>query len=761
MNGLTIDPAASAGDVHAVLAQASLGELLAAAEQLTLHGHGAGVTYSRKVFIPLTQLCRDVCHYCTFATTPARAGDAYLSLEQVLEIARAGQRVGCREALFTLGDRPEARYGAARDALAALGHPTTLSYLAQAARAVLDETGLLPHLNPGLMATADYAALRPHSASMGLMLESASDRLCLKGGPHHGSPDKRPAARLAAIAAAGEARVPFTTGLLIGIGETRAERIEALVAIRDLHARHGHIQEVIVQNFRAKPGTKMATTPEPSLDEHLWTIAAARLILGPEMTIQAPPNLHRREELPALIRAGVNDWGGVSPVTPDHVNPEAPWPHLALLAEATAGAGRSLRQRLAIGPRHALAANDWCDPGIAPLVLRAIDGRGLPNADGWHAGCGDPLPEPARAPATTGIAAILATAAAGARLEEHEIARLFEAEGDDLDAVVALADRLRADAAGDTVSYVVNRNINYTNICLYKCGFCAFSKGSTKAMRGPAYRLDFAEIGRRAAEAVARGATEVCLQGGIHPDYDGNTYLGVLAAVRAAAPGIHIHAFSPLEVTHGARTLGLPLEDYLGRLKTAGLATLPGTAAEILDPEIRAILCPDKVSADEWLGVMRAAHSVGLRSTATIMFGHVERYAHWARHLTRVARAAGGDRRLYRIRAAAVRPHGGADLAQGPRPLRPQLPRSAADACGRADRAASGHPQHPGQLGQDGARGRGGGAECGRERSGGRADGRIDHARRRGHQRPGVRRRRHARARRRHRPPGAAADHPV
>ena len=636
MSAVRINSAAPVKDVRAALGRLTFTDLLTAAEALTLEGHGARVTYSRKVFIPLTKLCRDVCHYCTFATTPARVADAYLSLDQVLDIARAGRRFGCREALFTLGDRPEARYGTARVGLAGLGHETTLGYLGQAARAVLDETGLLPHLNPGLMGPADYAALRPHSASMGIMLESASERLCLKGGPHHGSPDKQPAARLAAIAAAGVARVPFTTGLLIGIGETRAERIEALIAIRDLHVRHGHIQEVIVQNFRAKAGTRMAAHPEPSLEEHLWTIAAARLILGAEMTIQAPPNLHRREELPALIRAGVNDWGGVSPVTPDHVNPEAPWPHLELLEDATVAAGRVLRQRLAIGPRHALAANDWCDPAIAPLVLRTIDGRGLPNGCGWHAGRGDPLPEPVPAIATAKIAAVLDRAVTGARLQEVDIARLFDAEGDDLDAVVALADRLRTSAVGETVSYVVNRNINYTNICLYKCGFCAFSKGSTKAVRGPAYRLDFAEIGRRAAEAVARGATEVCLQGGIHPDYDGDTYFGVLDAVRAAAPDTHIHAFSPLEVTHGARTLGLPLEDFLARLKAAGLSTLPGTAAEILDPGIRAIICPDKVTADEWLAVMRAAHAVGLRSTATIMFGHVERYEHWARHLAQI-----------------------------------------------------------------------------------------------------------------------------
>lgn len=613
--------------------------MMAAAEAATLAGHGHRVTYSRKVFIPLTRLCRDVCHYCTFATTPARSGTAYLDPEEVLAIARAGVAAGCREALFTLGDLPEARYAAARKALANLGYESTLAYLGAMAQLVLRETGLLPHLNPGLMDTHDYAMLRPHAASMGIMLESVSERLCARGGPHFGSPDKAPSRRLAAIEDAGRAKVPFTTGLLIGIGETRGEQVEALVAIRDLHRRHGHIQEVIVQNFRAKPGTRMEGHAEPSLEDHVWAIAAARLILGPEMTIQAPPNLHERVDLAPLIRAGVNDWGGVSPVTPDHVNPEAPWPHLEVLETATRDAGRTLAQRLAIGPRHALGAKEWADPAMATRVLRAIDSRGLPKRDDWAAGRGDAVPEVAcigARPVSPQLASILDRAEAGQPPSEREIEVLFDAEDDDFAAVVALADRLRRHSSGETLTYAVNRNINYTNICLYKCGFCAFSKGSTKAMRGPTYRLDMAEVGRRAAEAWERGATEVCLQGGIHPDYDGNTYLEVLRTVKAATPGIHIHAFSPLEVTHGAQSLGLPLEDYLARLKAAGLGSLPGTAAEILDPEIRAVICPDKVSADEWIEVMRVAHGVGLRSTATIMFGHVEQYRHWARHLLRI-----------------------------------------------------------------------------------------------------------------------------
>jgi FO synthase len=630
-----IDKNASLDEIIARLDALSLPIMMKTSDAMTLEGFGPLVTYSRKVFIPLTELCRDVCHYCTFAKTPKRVGQAYLSLDHVRAIAEAGKAAGCREALFTLGDKPELRFAEAAAELAAMGHATTLDYLREAAAMVFVETGLLPHLNPGLMDDADYAALRPVSASMGLMLETASDRLSEKGGPHFGSPDKRPSARIAAIEAAGRAKVPFTTGLLIGISETRRERIEALVVIRDLHARYGHIQEVIIQNFRAKADTKMAQHPELLLDEHLWTMAAARLILGSEMSIQAPPNL-QPDALDALIRAGVNDWGGVSPVTPDHVNPEAPWPHLDALADATAQSGRVLRERLAIGPKFAVQPDVWLDPALQTAVRRSVDGRGMPVTDDWRPGVGGGVPEiieRTSIPVSAAIKDILGTVDAGAALTEPQIVRLFEADGADAVAVMTHADQLRREVAGDDVTYVINRNINYTNICLYKCGFCAFSKGSTRDMRGPAYTLDYAEGGRRAAEAVERGATEVCLQGGIHPKYDGNTYLSVLAAVKAAAPDVHIHAFSPLEVTHGARTLGLSLRDFLTRLKDAGLSTLPGTAAEILDEDVRAIICPDKVSTQEWLDVMRTAHGIGLRSTATIMFGHVDRYEHWARHL--------------------------------------------------------------------------------------------------------------------------------
>ncbi|PHR12234.1 MAG: 7,8-didemethyl-8-hydroxy-5-deazariboflavin synthase [Sphingopyxis sp.] len=613
----------------------SMPELLSRAETMTVSGHGTVVTYSRKVFIPLTKLCRDVCHYCTFAHRPSELPAPFLEPEEVLEIARAGEAQGCREALFTLGDRPEDRYSVARNWLTDRGFASTLDYLAHVAALVLKETGLLPHLNPGIMNAQDYAILRPLSASMGLMLESSSDRLCEKGMPHYGSPDKLPSVRLESIRFAGEAEVPFTTGLLIGIGETRLERIEALLAIRDLAERYGHIQEVIIQNFRSKADTLMRDAPDLPLDEHLWTIAAARLILGPDMTIQAPPNL-RDGSLSQLVRAGVNDWGGVSPVTPDHVNPEAPWPHLEKLETETEAAGRHLRQRLAIGPAFAGDVTRWADPALQTAIRRSIDSRGLVRENSWHPGAGDEAPE-LMASIVTGrdpqIAISLGLVAQGEELGKAQIARLFTAEGRDFDHVRAFANELREDRVGETITHVVNRNINYTNTCLYRCGFCAFSKGSTRSERGPAYNIDHQEIARRTVEAWERGASEVCLQGGIHPSYDGRTYRGIVEAVKAAVPQMHVHAFSPLEVHHGATTLGLSYEDYLTDLKEAGLATLPGTAAEILSDDIRSVICADKVNTQEWLSVMRAAHKVGLPSTATIMFGHVETYDHWAEHL--------------------------------------------------------------------------------------------------------------------------------
>ncbi|MCX7143268.1 MAG: 5-amino-6-(D-ribitylamino)uracil--L-tyrosine 4-hydroxyphenyl transferase CofH [Proteobacteria bacterium] len=629
-------------EAHA-LTGAGLEALMQAAAARRDLAHGAVVSYSRKVFIPLTQLCRDSCHYCTFAQAPRKGQAAYLTLDQVLAIARAGAAAGCKEALFTLGDKPEQRYRVAREELTRLGHQTTLSYLAEVARITFEETGLLPHVNPGLLDASDLAALRKVSFSQGIMLESAAERLCARGGPHHGSPDKKPAARLETIRLAGEAAVPFTSGILIGIGETRAERIDALLALRDLNDRYGHIQEIIVQNFRPKPGTRMADAPAPSLEEHLWTIAAARLLFEPEMNIQAPPNLSPGS-LHQLVNAGINDWGGVSPVTPDHVNPEAPWPHLDSLARATRYTGKLLAERLAIYPAYARQAEYWVDSGLRTALLHRVDTDGFARTDGWSPGVTDAPPAAdlalitATHPASRAeVASILARAQRGETLDEHDIVRLFRARGEEFSSVCAAANELRSEVNGDTVAYVVNRNINYTNICSYRCQFCAFAKGkASEDLRGKPYDLPLEEIQRRVREAWERGATEVCMQGGIHPAYTGATYIDICRAVKAAVPEMHIHAFSPLEVWQGARTLGIPLEAFLSELKHAGLGTLPGTAAEILDDEIRAVLCSDKVKTAEWLQVMKAAHGAGLRSTATIMFGHIEKYEHWARHLLRL-----------------------------------------------------------------------------------------------------------------------------
>jgi FO synthase len=583
-----------------------------------------------------------------------------------LEIARAGARAGCHEALFTLGDKPELRYGAAREALARLGHETTLSYLAEMAGLVLRETGLLPHLNPGVMTPAEIDGLRAVSVSQGIMLESAAERLRRRGGPHFGSPDKDPAVRLETIRAAGEAAVPFTTGILIGIGETRRERIESLLALRDLHDRYGHVQEIIIQNFRAKPGTRMAQALEPDLDDHLWTIAVARLIFGPEMNIQAPPNLNPGA-LAEMIAAGINDWGGVSPVTPDHVNPERPWPALDRLAEQTAATGKLLVERLAIYPDYARDVERWVDPALRSAVLRAIDAQGFARADDWVPGADieppvnphpGPLPAsgarekaakspsprlsgeregPAQREGEGHLSEILDRAATGEMLGEADIVQLFAARGAAFEAVCRAADELRQRINGDAVSYVVTRNINYTNVCYFRCQFCAFSKGKlTENLRGRPYDLDLPEIQRRVEEAWDRGATEVCMQGGIHPEYTGATYLRICRAIKEAVPDIHIHAFSPLEIWQGAKTLGRTVPDFLRELKAAGLSSLPGTAAEILDDEVRAVICPDKIKTGQWLEVMEAAHAVGLRSTVTIMYGHVDRYEHWARHLLRI-----------------------------------------------------------------------------------------------------------------------------
>jgi FO synthase len=634
---------AEAERLLAEYARASPPELLAAAQALGHEGHGNVVSYSRKVFIPLTRLCRDVCGYCTFATTPRKVGAAYLSPDEVLAIARAGRAAGCHEALFTLGDKPELRYAAARTALARLGYASTVEYLAAMCELVLTETGLLPHVNAGVMSEDEIAALRRVSVSQGIMLESVSQRLCEPGGAHFGSPDKDPQVRLAMIEAAGRQKVPFTSGILIGIGETRRERIASLLALRDLHARHGHLQEIIVQNFRAKPGTRMAGFAEPPLDDVLWTAAAARLILGPAMNIQVPPNLSFAA-FPRLLEAGINDWGGISPVTADHVNPEAPWPAIAKLERATAAAGYTLVPRLAVYPEYAVRPEAWVDRSLVRRVLDAIDTTGFAREDAWVPGAPESPPHPNPLPASgergrkpRGLSAILTRAGGGERLTIDEIVHLFAARGPEVDEICAAADALRAQVNGDVVTYVVNRNINYTNVCSYACSFCAFSKGKLHDhLRGRPYDLALEEIARRAQEAWQRGATEVCLQGGIHPAYTGDTYLTLLRTVKEAVPGMHVHAFSPLEISHGAQTLGVSVAAYLERLRKAGLGSLPGTAAEILDDEVRARICPDKLNTREWLDVVGTAHAVGLRTTATIMFGHVEDTRSWAAHLLHI-----------------------------------------------------------------------------------------------------------------------------
>ena len=631
-----------------VLAEESdLALLSEIAGELRDRGHGDLVGYSRKVFIPLTKLCRDVCHYCTFAHPPRKGRRAYLTADEVLEIARQGRAAGCHEALFTLGDKPERRYRVAREELEEIGAETTLDYSAKMAKLVFDETGLLPHVNPGVMSSSELSAQREVSVSQGIMLETASDRLAERGGPHFGSPDKAPAVRLATIKAAGELAIPFTSGILIGIGETRRERIEALLALRELHEQYGHIQEIIIQNFRAKLDTKMAGSPEPSLEDHLWTVAIARILFGAEMNIQAPPNL-QSGGLDGLVAAGINDWGGVSPVTPDHVNPEAPWPHLTDLANKTRAAGKQLFERLAIYPDYALDTKRWVAKDLRQPIHNIIDARGLARRDDWMAGTTDSVPfelNVRRAaqsnvgssrPATT-VSKLIDRAYAGQALNEQEITNLFSVEGGAFDDVIAAADQLRKEVSGDTITYVVNRNINYTNVCYFRCQFCAFSKGKlSENLRGKPYVLDLDEIERRAVESWERGATEVCLQGGIHPKYTGDTYLEICRRIKSAIPEMHIHAFSPLEVWQGAETNNVSLEDFLTQLQEAGLKSLPGTAAEILDDEVRATICPDKIDTEQWLKVMETAHGIELGSTTTMMFGHVDRPKHWARHLLRI-----------------------------------------------------------------------------------------------------------------------------
>ncbi len=695
-----------------------LDDLLAAAARvrdagLVAEGRPGVVTYSRKVFIPLTRLCRDRCHYCTFATVPHRLPAAFLERDEVLEIARAGAAQGCKEALFTLGDRPEERWPAAREWLEARGYHSTLEYVRACAVAVLEETGLLPHLNPGVMSWEELTRLKPVAPSMGMMLETTATRLWSEpGGPHYGSPDKEPAVRLRTLTDAGRVGVPFTTGILIGIGENRVERAESLFAIRSAARAHGHIQEVIVQNFRAKPDTAMANDPDADLEDLAATIAVARLVLGPKMRVQAPPNLVG-EEFALMLRAGIDDWGGVSPVTADHVNPERPWPAIEELAARSAEAGFTLRERLTAYPKYVLAGSPWIDTRLHAHVEALADASGLADEnaapvgrpwqepDGgfastgrvdlntaidtegrtedrrgdfasvygdWDAvadelaaqrashgeGAGSPSQQGGTAatgleqghPAATTPPRLDADVKAGLALAASDPASLLDparhtaalalilAEGLALEELARLADDVRRDVVGDAVTYVVNRNINFSNVCYVGCRFCAFAQRERDA---DAFRLSLDEVAARAVEAAQAGATEVCMQGGIDPQLPVTFYADLVRAVKAAVPGMHVHAFSPMEIVSAAAKAGVSITEWLTELKAAGLGSIPGTAAEILDDEVRWVLTKGKLPASQWLEVVATAHRLGIPSSSTMMYGHVDEPRHWLGHLRTLA----------------------------------------------------------------------------------------------------------------------------
>jgi FO synthase len=668
-------------DEAAALLQARgepLRQLMAVAARLRDLGHGTIVTYSRKVFVPLTMLCRDHCHYCTFAKPPARLDAPYLTPEEAVAIAEAGRRLGCKEALFTLGDRPEDRYEVARQWLASRGYASTLDYVRAVAVRVIEETGLLPHLNPGVMSYEELARLKHVSASMGLMLETSSDRLAERGGPHFGSPDKVPAVRMRTIEDAGRLAIPFTTGVLVGIGETARERAESLLAIRDVHRRYGHVQEVIVQNFVPKAGTAMHRAAAPEREEHLAAVATARVVLGPRITVQAPPNLSDPAGQLRLLDAGIDDWGGVSPLTPDHVNPERPWPAIESLAARTAERGFELRERLTLHPQYALRPDPYVAGKMRSPVAALMDHDGLategkvPLPIAWQdpdvqwkprttdlafSKDGAGLRADAAAvygdfealPATRSwvqarvaperldleIRSALRKASHHRPLDDADALALFRAEGTALDALCRVADDLRREAVGDAITYVVNRNINFTNVCYVGCRFCAFAQREVDA---ESYTLTLDEVAARAREAAEWGATEICMQGGIHPDLPGAFYFELLDAVRSAAPGIHIHAFSPMEVLNGATRLDVSFREFLEECRRHGLGTIPGTAAEILDDDVRWVLTKGKLPADTWEEIVRTAHDLGIRSSSTIMFGHVDAPPHWVFHIRRIAR---------------------------------------------------------------------------------------------------------------------------